>query len=485
MSATLEKKENNMVTMTIDVPPEDFAEALQRSFRKNINHFSIPGFRRGKAPMNIVMKYYGEGVLYDDAIEFAATPAYSAALAENGLEPVDKPDMEILEIGRTTGLKFKVTVTVEPEVTLGQYRGVEAVKPEFPVTDEDVARELSRIQERNSRLVPVEGRPVQEEDTANIDYEGFVGDVPFEGGKGASYDLRIGSKTFIPGFEEQLIGHNQGDEFDLEVTFPEDYNKEELKGKVARFHVKINTVKMREMPVLDDEFAKDVSEFDTLAEYRESLRNKLADSNRHRADSIFEDNVVQAVVSKAAVDIPAVMIDHEVEHMVEDQKNQMKYQGIELDQYLGYIGQTMDQFTAELREPAASRVKTHLVLHTIAEAEKVEASEADIEAEVERMATQYGMKVDDLKARLAQGGSGFITENVIHRKTVELLTSSAVATAPQPVVDLEKPAEEDASAGSGKAAAAKETKKRSRKKNAPAGNQPEDEPQAAQKETDD
>jgi trigger factor len=446
MASTMDRKENNVVVLTIDVSPEDFSEALQRSFRKNAGKFNIPGFRRGKAPIGIVTKYYGEGVLYDDAIDFAGTPAYAAALAEYGLDPVGRPEMDIVEIGKNVGLKFTVTVTVKPDVTLGKYIGVEAVKPDFPVADADVDKEMARVQERNSRQIPVEDRAIQDGDTANIDYEGFVDDVAFDGGKGSSYDLRIGSKTFIPGFEEKLVGHNGGEEFDIEVTFPDDYSSDELKGKTARFHVKVNSVKTRELPVLDDEFAKDVSEFDTLAEYRESLRAKLLENAEHRADGIFEENVIQAVVAGATVDVPPVMIENEVENMIEEQKNQMKYQGIELDQYLGYIGQTLDSFKAELHQPAEKRIRTRLVLDAVAKAENIAAGEEDIEAEVTRMAAQYGMKAEDLKARLEESGKGaaaensFIKDNVIGKKTIEMLKAAAVKIPEPPAADAGEPA---------------------------------------------
>ena len=329
----------------------------------------------------------GEGVLYDDAIEFAATPAYAAAVTEHGLEPVSRPDMDILEISRETGIKFTVTVTVKPEVALGLYQGVKAVMPEYPVSDEDVEKELVRIQERNSRLIPVEDRPVQDGDTANIDYEGFLEGVPFDGGKGASYDLKIGSNSFIPGFEEQIVGHSAGETFDIDVAFPEDYNSDELKGKAVVFTVTVNEIKARELPVLDDEFAKDVSEFDTLAEYKESLRVKQVESAESKAKAEFENNVVAAVVANATVDIPSVMVDQETDRMLDEQRNQMRYQGIELEQYLGYIGQTVDTFKEQMREAAENRVRTQLVLETISKAENVEASAEEIDAEIERMAT--------------------------------------------------------------------------------------------------
>jgi trigger factor len=460
MTSVLNKRENNVATLTIEVSPEDFIEALQRSFRKNAGKFNVPGFRRGKAPLGIVTKYYGEGVLYDDAIDFAATPAYSAALAEYGLEPVDRPDMDIQAIGREVGIKFTVTVTIKPEVQLGQYRGVEAVMPEYPVTDDDVERELTRVRERNSRMIPIEDRAVQDGDTANIDYEGFVDEVAFEGGKGSSYDLKIGSNTFIPGFEEQMVGHNAGEEFDISVSFPEDYSSEDLKGKTARFHVKINAIKVRELPELDDEFAKDVSEFDTLAEYRDSIRVKQAESNQNRAKGVFEDNVIQAVVKNATVEIPAVMIDHEIEHMIEEQNSRMQYQGISLEQYLGYMGQTMDSFKEELRAPAETRVKTSLVLDAIIKAETFEVSDEEISQEFERMASQYGMKAEEVKERLG-GNDGYVRENVIRQKAVTMLTEAAVKIA---APAAETAGETVSEAQGGTAKPAKKTAKKTTKK---------------------
>lgn len=441
MASVMEKKEKNVVTLTIDVSPEAFAEALQRAFAKNKNRFSVPGFRKGKAPMQIVTKYYGEGVLYDDAIDFAATPAYTAAIKEHGIEPVSRPDMDIIEIGREVGLKFTVDVTVKPEVELGQYKGVEAVMPVVEITDEDVERDLKSVQERNSRQIKIEDRAVQEGDTANIDYEGFLDGVPFEGGKGADYDLKIGSNTFIPGFEEQLIGKNAGEEFDIDVTFPEDYGSEELKGKAVVFHIKLNEIKVRELPELDDEFAKDVSEFDTLDEYKASLREKLADNAQKRADGTFEDNVVQAVSANATVDIPDAMIDREVEQMIQEQSQQMRYQGIELEQYLGYIGQTMDAFREQLRDAASRRILMSLVIEAVAKAENIEASEEEVEAEIERLAGMYQMKAEDLKSRMLGDDDNFVKENVIRQKAVELLKAEAVKIAPPAVEESEEAAE--------------------------------------------
>ena len=432
MASVMEKKENNVVVLTIDVSPESFADALQRSFKKNAGRFSVPGFRKGKAPMHIVTKYYGEGVLYDDAIDFAANPAYLAAIAEHGITPVSRPDLDIQSISRDEGMQFTVQVTVKPEVELGQYIGVEAVMPEYPVTDADVERDLSRTQERNARLVPVEGRGIETGDTANIDYEGLKDGVAFEGGTGASYDLKIGSNTFIPGFEDALIGKTAGDEFELPITFPEDYGHAELAGSAVVFNVKVNEVKFREMPVLDDEFAKDVSEFDTLEEYKASIRTKLEENAASRAKGAFEDNVVKAVVANATIDVPAAMIDSEVDQMVNEQSQQMRYQGFELEQYLGYIGQTIDSFRDQLRDSAETRVRTSLVLEAIAAKEDIQASEEEIDEEIGRMAQLYGMTKEDLKSRIAPGENSFVAESVVRNKTIALLTEKAVQVAPPP-----------------------------------------------------
>lgn len=442
MASVMEKKENNVVVLTIDVSPESFADALQRSFKKNAGRFSVPGFRKGKAPMHIVTKYYGEGVLYDDAIDFAANPAYLAAIAEHGITPVSRPDLDIQSISRDEGMKFTVQVTVKPEVELGQYIGVEAVMPEYPVSDDDVERDLSRTQERNARLVPVEGRGIETGDTANIDYEGLKDGVAFEGGTGASYDLKIGSNTFIPGFEDALIGKTAGEEFELPITFPEDYGHAELAGAAVVFNVKVNEVKFREMPVLDDEFAKDVSEFDTLDEYKASIRTKLEENAASRAKGGFEDNVVKAVVANATIDVPAAMIDSEIDQMVNEQSQQMRYQGFELEQYLGYIGQTIETFRDQLRDSAETRVRTSLVLEAIAAKEDIQASDEEIDEEIGRMAQLYGMTKEDLKSRIAPGENSFVAESVVRNKTIALLTEKAVQIAPPPEAETTEEAAE-------------------------------------------
>lgn len=425
MASLMEKKENNVVVLTIDVTKEDFAAAIQQSFQKNKNRFQIPGFRKGKAPYHMVKQYYGEGVLYDDAIDFAVSPAYAAAVKEHGLKIVSKPELDILEVGAEKGLKFTITVTEKPEVTLGAYMGVEAPYHFHDASQEDVRKELDRVLERNSRLVPIEDRPVAADDTVTIDYEGFNDGVAFEGGKAEGYDLKIGSNSFIPGFEEQLVGHSINEEFPISVTFPEEYHSEELKGKEVTFRIKLLAIKSRELPVLDDEFAKDVSEFDTLEEYKADILAKKQEQAKVHAAADFQNAVVKVACDNAVVEIPDCMVDTEVDQLAEEQANRMKNQGIELEQYLQYVGQTMEDFRAGLVSVAKVRVKSNLVIEAIAKAENIVATDEDVDAEAEKMAVQYNMKKEELLSRLGEN-DGFIRESIVAQKAVDMITEAAV-----------------------------------------------------------
>jgi len=425
MASLMEKKENNVVVLTIDVSKEDFAAAIAQSFQKNKNRFQIPGFRKGKAPYHMVKQYYGEGVLYDDAIDYAVNPSYAAAVKEHNLQVVSKPELDILDIGAEKGLKFTITVTEKPEVALGAYMGVEAPYHFHDASEEDIQKELDRVLERNSRLIPVEDRAVAEGDTVTIDYEGFLKGVAFEGGKADGYDLKIGSNSFIPGFEEQLIGHSIDEDFPVNVTFPEEYHSEDLKGQEVTFQIKLHAIKTRELPVLDDEFAKDVSEFDTLAEYKADILAKKQEQAKTHAAADFQNAVVKVACDNAVVDIPDCMVDSEVDQLAEEQANRMKRQGIELEQYLQYVGQTMEEFRAGLVPVAKVRVKSNLVIEAIAKAEKIEATDADVDAEAEKMAVQYSMKKDELLSRLG-GNDGFIRESIIAQKAVDMITEAAV-----------------------------------------------------------
>lgn len=429
MGAKLEKKENSVVVLTMEASKEDFAEAVQKSFNKNKNRFQIPGFRKGKAPFHLVKQYYGEGALYDDAIDIIVNAGYRAAVEEHDLNVVSKPEMDIIDVSPEKGLQYTVTVTVRPEVKLGNYLGVEAPYHYHEPDEEDAEKEIERIRERNSRLIAVDDRPARNGDTVTIDYEGFTDGVAFEGGKAEGYDLKIGSGSFIPGFEEQIVGHKTDDEFSITVQFPEEYQSDELKGKEATFVIHLHAIREKELPKLDDEFAKDVSEFDSLEEYRNDILLKMREQARKRAEEEYKNSVVQAVCDNATVEIPACMIETEVEQMQKDQSMRMRQQGIELEQYLQFSNQTMEDFRKSLEPIAHIRVKSDLVLDSIAKEMAVEAAEEDIEAEIERIAGQYGMQKDDLKKRIT-GNDAFIRESVIVQKTIDILTAAAIKIDP-------------------------------------------------------
>ncbi|HHX37980.1 MAG TPA: trigger factor, partial [Clostridiaceae bacterium] len=391
--------------------------------------FAIPGFRKGKAPIGMVKRYYGEAVLYDDAIDDCINPAYSEAIEEHGLEPVSRPELDIQEIGSDKGLKATITVINKPDVQLGEYKGVEAVKPLREVSDDEVEAELKRIQERNSRMIPVDDRPAKEGDTVNINYEGLKDGVPFDGGTAEDHDLKLGSDSFIPGFEDQLIGTNPGDEVDVELSFPEDYHAADLAGQPVVFKVRVNSIKEEEMPELDDEFAKDVSEFDTLDEYRDDLRRSLEERAESMADNAFEQNVILAVTDNASIDLPDVMIDNEVDQMYSQQANQMMGMGLSMEDYLGYLNQTEEEFKGQLRSDAESRVRTSLVLEAIASVENFPVTDEDREAELARMAEQYNMEIDRLKDIF--GGENAMLDNDIRlKKAIKLIKDEAKPIAP-------------------------------------------------------
>lgn len=457
MAAKLEKKENSVVVLTLEATKEEFAEAVQKSFLKNKNRFQIPGFRKGKAPFQLVKKYYGEGALYDDAIDIIVNNGYRKALEEHQLIVVSKPEMDIIDISPETGMTYTITVTVRPEVKLGDYMGVKAPYHYHEPDEEEANKEIERIRERNARLVVVEDRPVQEGDTVTIDYEGFVDGVAFEGGKAEGHDLKIGSNSFIPGFEEQLIGHKTDEKFSITVQFPDEYHSEELKGKEATFSVHIHAIREKELPELDDEFAKDVSEFDTLSEYRADILEKMKEQAQKHAEEEYKNAVVQVVCENAEVEVPECMIESEVEQMTKDQSMRMRQQGIELEQYLQFSNQTMDDFSKSLEPIAQVRVKSDLVLEEIAKALKIEASEEDVASEIEKIAAQYGMQKEDLMGRIG-GNDGFIRDSVVVHKTIDTLANAAVKTDPHEENDHKAPKKSAAkkkTASSGKKTAAK------------------------------
>ena len=399
MSVKIEKTENNNeLKLEFTIEAKKFDEGMKRVYAKTAKYINIPGFRKGKAPMAIVEKHYGPEVFYEDTFNEIVPEEYEKELKENNIEAVSKPDIEVKQIGKGQDLIFTAVVQTKPEVKLGKYKGIELKKVEYNVSDEDINHELGHMAERNSRLVNVEDRPVEDGDITVIDFEGFVDGVAFEGGKGENYELTIGSKTFIPGFEDQIIGMKIDEERDINVKFPEEYFSEELKGKDAVFKVKLHEIKKKELPELNDDFAKDTSEFDTLDELKASIKEKLEHENKHRAEHEMEDAVVKAAVEAVEVEIPSGMVETEIDNMVKDMETRLSYQGVRLEQYLQMVGKSMEDFRKEHEENAKVSVKTRLTLEAIVKAEKLEASEEEVNKKVEEMAAMYGKTTEELKA---------------------------------------------------------------------------------------
>ncbi len=421
----VEDVEKNVVQLEIEVDAAKFEEGMQQSFRKNASKFNVPGFRKGKAPRNIVERYYGEQALYDDAINIVCSEAYDQAVEEKKLEPVDRPEIDIVQIGSKENLIFTAKITLKPEVELGAYMGVEVKKANDAVTDEDVENELNKVVEKNSRLISVTDRPVQSGDTAVIDFEGFIDEVPFEGGKGTDYSLVIGSGTFIPGFEDQLIGKNIGEDVDVNVSFPEDYGKEELNGKPALFKVAVKEIKVKELPAVDDEFAKDISEFDTLDEYKADLKNKLEETAKHKAKHENEDNVVQKVAENATVDIPKVMVEKQIDAIARDFDMRLRYQGLDLQKYLEIMGMDFEAFRGQFAERAENEVKVQLVVEKISQVENVEVSDSELEEEIAKTAEAYNQSVEELKKTLRPEDMEYVKKDIAFKKTITLLVENA------------------------------------------------------------
>ncbi len=442
MTSAVEKKEHNMVQFTITVPPEEFKKSLESAYRKNAKRFSVPGFRKGKAPYPVVVNYYGEGVLYEDAVGFAVDPAYQEALEEHDISPFSSPEMDIIEIGGEKGFVFTIDVAVKPEVTLGEYKGITAYRPPAEVTEEDIEKDIERERQKVARMVPVTDRPVAKGDTVNIDYEGFKDGVAFEGGQGADYDLKIGSNSFIPGFEEGLIGKEDGEEIELDISFPEEYHSKDLAGEAVVFKVKINSITAQELPEVDDEFAKDISEFDTLEEYKEDLRERLVKAANATSDGTFEDNLLAALVETSEMDIPHVMIHDEMDRIVDEQRSQMRYQGIELEQYLEYMGMTLDHFQMQLHEPALNRIKSRLVIDKIVEVEGFEATDEEVTEEIKRMAELYGVDEEKFQETFAPD-KDYFKETIRNNKAVTFLRENGIATDVKPEPEEEAELEEE------------------------------------------
>jgi len=430
MASTIEKKEHSQVVISLEANKEEWNAALKKSYNKNKNRFQVPGFRKGKVPYQLVCQYYGEGVLFEDAMNEIANEQYPEAVKEHDLKVVSRPEMDVQDIN-DEGIKYTISVYVKPEFELGQYEGVEVPFKDQVVTDEDVDAEIERMRKRNASLEEVTDRPAQEGDTVTIDYEGFKDGVAFEGGKGEGYNLKLGSKSFIPGFEEQVAGHNVDEEFTIEVKFPEDYHAEDLKGADATFNVKIHAIKTEIVPELDDEFAKDVSEFDTLDELKADVRAKQQERADKDNKAGFENETVRAVCDNCEIDIPESMIQNEVEQMADDQAARMSNQGIALDMYLQYVGQSMDDFKKSLEPMARVRVKSSLVIEKITEKLDPEVTAEEYEEELKTIANNYKIDVEEVKKSIGED-SAFIKDSIRARKTVEYLASKAVKVEPKP-----------------------------------------------------
>ncbi len=420
-----EDVEKNVVQLEIEVDAAKFEEGMQQSFKKNASKFNVPGFRKGKAPRNIVERYYGEQALYDDAINIVCSEAYDQAVEEKKLEPVDRPEIDIVQIGNKENLIFTARVTIKPEVELGAYMGVEVTKADAIVTEDDVEKEFEKVIEKNSRLVTITERPVQSGDTAVIDFEGFIDSVPFEGGKGTDYSLVIGSGSFIPGFEDQLIGKNTGEEVDVNVSFPEEYGKEELNGKPALFKVTVKEIKVKELPVVDDEFAKDISEFDTLEEYKKDLRNKLEETAKHKAEHEDEESVIQKVAENATVEIPKAMVEKQIDAMIRDFDMRLRYQGLDLQKYLELMGMDFEAFRGQFAARAENEVKVQLVVEKISKIENVEVTEAEVDEDIAKTAEAYKQSAEDLKKSLRAEDLEYLKKDIAFRKTIKLLVENA------------------------------------------------------------
>ena len=397
MSLQVEKMEKNMAKLTIEVSAEELEKAIQGAYLKNKNKITLPGFRKGKAPRKMIEKMYGTGVFLEDAANALIPTAYSDALQECDLEIVSQPEIDVTQLEAGKPFIFTAEVAVKPEVTLGEYKGVEIKKIEVEVTEEEIEAGLKKEQENNSRTIVVEDRAVESGDIATIDFEGFVDGTPFEGGKGTDYPLTIGSNTFIPGFEDQLIGANTGDKLDVNVTFPEEYQAKDLAGKAAVFKCEIKKIEKKELPELDDEFAKDVSEFDTLDEYKADIKKNLTEKKEADAKRQKEDEAVDKAVENASMEIPEAMIKTQVNQMVDDFSRRMQAQGLSMEQYFQFTGMTIDKLMEEMKPQALKRIQTRLVLEKIAEVENIQPSEERVEEEIGKMAEMYKMEKDKLR----------------------------------------------------------------------------------------
>lgn len=427
MSFTVEQlEEKNMVKLVITSSDEEFEKGLEQAYNKNKSKINVQGFRKGKAPRKIIEKFYGKEVFFEDAANAIIPEAYAKAAEESGLEIVSQPEIGLVQLEDGKPFIFSATVAVKPEVELGQYKGVEVAKADVEVTEDDINAELDKVREQNSRTVNVEDRPAQDKDMTVIDFEGFIDGQPFQGGKGENYPLTIGSHSFIDTFEEQLIGKNIGEETEVNVTFPEDYHAEELKGKPATFKVTVKEIKEKQYDDLDDDFAQNVSDFDTLAEYKEDLKKTIGERKANEAKNKKEAEAIDKIIENAKMDIPSAMVDTQVRQMAEDFSRRLQQQGLSVEQYFQFTGLTADKLFADMQPEAEKRIKSRLVLEAIVKAENIEVSDEEYESELNKMAESYGMEVDKIKEFMGEYEQKQIREDIAVQKAVDLVVAEAV-----------------------------------------------------------
>ena len=424
MSVKVENTENkNEVKLSFTIEAEKFDEAMKKVYAKTAKYFTIPGFRKGKAPMHMVEKQYGSEIFHEDTFNELVPDIYDAAIKENNIQAVSNPNIDITQIGKGKDLIFTAVVQVKPEVELGKYKGIELKKIEYTVSDHEVEHELEHMAEHNARLVTVEDRPVEKGDITVIDFEGFVDNVPFEGGKAEKHELEIGSNTFIPGFEDQIIGMKLEEEKDINVTFPEEYFSKDLAGKPAVFKVKLHEIKKKELPTMDDEFAKDVSEFDTLEELKNSIKEKMKKENEQRAKYETEEAAIKAVCENVKLDIPSGMIDSEIDHMMKDMEQRLQYQGLSLKQYFTLSGKTESQVKDEMKEQAEQSVKSRLVMEAIIQAEDIKPEEKEVEEKLKEMAKSYGKTEEEMAKN--EYIKEYIENNMKFEKAIKFIVDNA------------------------------------------------------------
>ena len=425
MEVKMNKIENNVVELEVKVESKKFDAALNKAYKKNVNKFNVQGFRKGKVPMAIVKKFYGVEVLYDDALNFIMEETYPKALDDNDIKPVDYPKVDIVEIGEGKDLVYTAEVTTYPEVELGEYKGLDVKKPTYEVNDEEVEKQLASMQEKNARVTTKEEGTVEDKNIAVIDFKGYIDGNAFEGGEGKDFSLEIGSGSFIDNFEEQLKGLAVGDTKEVNVTFPENYGSEELNGKPAKFDVTVKEIKVKEVPALDDEFAKEVSEFETLAELKEDIKKNLQKAEDQKAENEFEEAIITAVIENTKLDLPQVMVEKEIDQMMNDLENRLKYQGLTLDQYMEFTGNTPEKMRDFMKENAERKVKADIIIDAIAKAENIEATEEELKAKALEVAKMYSNGDHEKMADLLVKAQKPMLENEIRIvKTLDLLKSN-------------------------------------------------------------